>query len=515
MLEDKRKQDLKKLRESLTERQEKLDELFVEKKLVDQHELKDKSTRFNCLPKELKLAIESLKFTHNLPEEMSVQALLATVNFATSCHYNLDPEFFGKGIRVTTNGFFMTLAPTGGTKSTIFKTVSTGVERFEEEERIRFQTEYEAYQLQKAIYDKQHKKILNSKDAVNDVNWVQDQLNDLGEQPEEPIGSTYTVKTATRNGLIDVLSQVPFARISSDEGGEFFSGHAMGNKVESNAQEMITTLSDLWSGGKIDRNTGMDRTTIANRRFTMFFMLQHEMAKFINLPIYSQQGFMHRFLITHTDYWEMPDLDVTRLPQIKKEQEKLEPFHQRIYELLKQQKHFKEGTLKELDLPTYKVDEDALDLVSKYSNELKKESRPNGTYEQWQGFTLRTLEHVLILSANLACFEGKKSIDINSVSAGIELFEFYLQQRVTLDVGVESKFAEVIQNAERFLQWFEKKKETVEGVKKGFITQNAPRWYSKQLTRTERDRVLEELIDQGRIKVELMDNNSIFRRKSV
>ena len=513
---DKRQEKLLAMKRALTnveKNDEKLKEFVVENKLIDKHELKQSHGRFDCLPKEVKLVIESLKFTHNLPEEMSVQAVLATINFATSCHYNLDPEFFGKGVIIPTNGYFIGLSPTGGTKSTIFKTVSKGIERFEEEERIRYKSDFDVFQLQHAIWKRQHDKIKNSKEAQNDITWIQNELRLLGDEPEAPIGSTYTVKTATRNGLIDILNEVPFARLSSDEGGEFFSGHSMGNKTESNAQEMITTLSDLWSGGRIDRNTGMNRISIANRRFTMFFLLQHQMAKFINLPIYSQQGFMHRFLITHTDYWEMPDLDIKRLPAIRKEQEKLEPFHNRIYELLKQQKHFKEDSQRELDLPIFKVDEDALDLASQYSNQLKKESRSGQPYEQWQGFTLRTLEHVLRLSANLACFEGKKSIDLKSVTAGVELFNFYLEQRITLEIGVDSKQDDLIQNADKFLVWFNTADDTSSGVLKSWITQRSPRWFQKNLAKSERDRILEELVDRGEIVLDMVDTKTYFKRK--
>ena len=514
LFEEDREEKLKAMRRALTnveKNDEKLKEFIVENKLVDEHELQETHGRFDCLPKEAKLVIESLKFTHNLPEEMSVQAVLATINFATSCHYNLDPEFFGKGVTIPTNGFFIALSPTGGTKSTIFKTLSKGIDRFEEEERIRYANEISDYKILHGRWQNQMKKILNNTKDDFDVNQA---INDLGPEPELPVGSTYTISTATRNGLIDILAEVPFARISSDEGGEFFSGHAMGNKLESNAQEMITSLSALWSGANIARNTGIDRTQIANRRVTMFFMLQHEMAKFINLPIYSQQGFMHRFLITHTNYWEMPDLDIKRLPEIKKQQDKLEPFHQRIYELLKKQKHFKEGTNKELDLPIFKVDQDALDLVAQYSNQLKSDSKPGKIYEQWQGFTLRTLEHVLRLAANLACFENKSTIDLKSVTAGIELFNFYLEQRISLDVGVDSKFSDLVNNTHKFVMWFNQNKNTESDlVTKSWLTQRGPYWYQKQLSRLERNQLLEEVVDRGELHCEIVNGMTMFGRK--
>ena len=53
--DEKRANKLKILRESLTQRQEKIEELFVEKKLVDEYEIKQPTVRFPTLPKAVNL----------------------------------------------------------------------------------------------------------------------------------------------------------------------------------------------------------------------------------------------------------------------------------------------------------------------------------------------------------------------------------------------------------------------------------------------------------------------------
>jgi len=511
--EEEREKKLKILRDSLTQRQEKIEELFVEKKVVDEYEIKQ-PTRFHTLPKEVNLCIEALKFTMDAPLELSLQALMATINFAASGHYDIDPIIFGKKKKVTTNEFFMNLAPSGGGKTTIYEIVNEGVDRFEQDERVRYAKEMSDYKILKARWTNMRDKIL--KNTKDDLTNIEQQMADLGLEPETPIGWQYTIPTGTRNFLINVLDEVPFARFASDEGGEFFNGHTMGGKETEKAMEMITSLSKLWSGGIINRGTGKkdDVAWIANRRLTMFFMLQPSMAKFLSMPIYTEQGFIHRFLITHCNEDEMPDIDIDRVPAIKEMYKQMEPFHNRIYELLKKQKHIKEGTTKELDLPYYAIEDDAFRLVQQYSNDLKRQSRTGEIYNDWKGFTKRTFEHVIRLSANLACFEGKESVDINSMAAGIELFEFYLQQRVTLVIGADSKFSSTLVNSDRFLNWFNKKTqtETELGVPKKWITQNAPEWFRKHLSRIERNQVIEELVDRGDLLLEIIDNKTIIKR---
>lgn len=511
LFEEDRKEKLKKLRESLTEREDKLNELLVEKHLIDEFEVKNKDGKFHMLPKEIMLCIEALDHNMNAPLELSLQAIMATVNFATSAHYDVDPVIFGETKRVPISNYFMNLCPSGGGKTTIYDIVNKSVEKFEAEERIRYAKEMEDYKILHGRWQNKMKKILNNTKDDFDVNQA---IIDLGPEPESPLGWQYTIPTGTRNNVINVLNEVPFARLASDEGGEFFSGHTMGEKEGAKAKEMITTLSKIWSGGVINRGTGIkdDSIWIENRRLMMFFMLQPDMAKFLNTPIYSTQGFIHRFLITHCEEYEMPDISIDNLPNIKKEYQRMQPFHDRIYELLRLKKHFKEDKNKELELPYHKIEDDAFRLAEDYCNLLKRQARPGQPYYQWQPFVRRAFEHTIRLASNLACFERKETVDLNSMAGAIELFEFYLQQRVTLDIGVESKSADTIVNVIRFSEWFNKHPKTVDGQPKAWLSQSGPRWYTRDLSLHERNKILEEAVDRGEIKLEPRNNVTYFVR---
>jgi hypothetical protein len=493
-----------KINNTIEEKDKRLEDFFEEKNVDIEYDIKHKDTRFNVLPDHFLWCMDALEFTMNSPAELALQSLMAVTNFATSALYDIDPIIFGATKKVTTNEFFMDLTESGGGKTTIYDQLCAGITKFEDEERTRWAQEMEEYDiLHKRWQTKKDKITRNTKDDFD----ITQALIDLGSEPQEPTGWQYTLPTGTRNYLIGILDKVPFARIASDEGAEFFNGHAMGGgDKESKAREMITSLSKLWSGGMINRGTGKkdDVAWIENRRLTMFFMLQPEMANFLTSPIYDSQGFIHRILITHCPEFEMPDIEYDRLPAVKEKYKQMQPFHDRIYELLKTPKKFKlvnyermEYSTTELDLPYFDIDKDAFKLASEYCNGVKRLSREGQPYYEWKKFTKRAFEHVIRLAANLACYEGKKSVDYKSMAAGIVLFDFYLEQRLTLELGADSRFEDQLKKAERILKWMKGRTEMKQGVSKSWLTQYGPYWWRKNTEKSERARIIEELQDRG------------------
>jgi len=516
--EDERKSQLEalkaKISNTIQEKDKRLEDFFEEKKVTTEYDIKHKDTRFNVLPDHMLWCMDALDFTLGAPPELALQSLMATINFATSSLYDIDPIIFGPNKRVTTNGFFMDLTESGGGKTTIYEQVAQGIDKFEKEERIRWRKDQSDYNILKGRWDSQLQKIKNN--TKEDFN-VFEAMEALGPEPQKPTGWQYTLPSGTRNYLINILDDVPFARFSSDEGGEFFNGHTMGGgDKDSKAREMITSLSKLWSGGMINRGTGKkeEAAWIEDRRLTMFFMLQPEMANFLTSQIYDQQGFIHRILITHCREFEMPDIKYDRIQAVEEKYKQMQPFHDRIYELLKKPKKFKvvsrpdepiEYSTTELELPYFSIDEDAFRLAEEYCNGVKALSRAGQPYADWRKFTKRSFEHVLILSANLACYEGKTSVDYQSISAGIVLFDFYLEQRLTLELGAESKYAGDLLKANKIFKWMNTKDEFIKGVDKSWITQRAPRWWKDDCSKYERKMILEELVDRGDLKAGLND----------
>lgn len=474
-------------------------------------ELNQENSRFKFCTPLIAHTLQALKEINNVPDELAIQAILGTINFATHSLYNADPEFFG-GKSIPTTLYLIGLAPTSGFKSTVYSMLEHGIKRFEEDEKIRYGNEMQQYKLAKTIYEREYKKLLGqmTQQDMQDKQRFDSLIQSLGPEPQHPISPYYRLSTATRNGLLDFLNYVPFGGMSSSEAGEFFNGHAFQDgKNNSKGFEMITTLTNIWDGHGIEKNTGMERTRIYNRRFMMLFMLQKSMAKdWLGNKIYSEQGFVHRLLITHCDYWDVPDLNRQNKEKIRKSQEKLTLFHDRIYELLKKPRTYKVDSNIELDLPVIKMTDEAIDLLADFANKIRREQ--NTVYSEWVGFVGRIYEHAVRLSATLAIFDGKNQIGVEHASFAIELAYFYLEQRMTLDLGATSKFQNQVSVAEKLTNKIMEEIGKGKSIDKGWLNRNSPTYY-RDLSRDERQKVLDEINSRGVLEVIVENGKTVVK----
>jgi hypothetical protein len=515
-------EELKRLRENLHKSQNKILspklDIFIESNSKDENNkkvleaVKTNKLKFKFLPPLLSYTMQALKEVNNVPEEMAIQAILGTVNFATQNLYNIDPIFFGGSIIPTTE-YFIALAPTAGMKSTIYKMLDHGIKRFEEDEKIRYGNEIQHYKLAHAIWLKEYNKLEKqmTTEDLQDKNRFDGLMNSLGPEPQKPTNFKYRLSTGTRNGLIEFLDNVPFGGMSSSEAGEFFNGHTFQDgKNNSKGFEMITTLTNLWDGAPIEKVTGVETKSIQNRRFTMLFLLQKAMAKdWLGNKIYSEQGFVHRLLITHTDYWDVPELDRNRIPQIKNSQNKLKLFHDRIYELLSQKKSFREDSSLELDLPTISMTDEACDKLAQFDNLIKREQTT--TYSEWQGFVSRLYEHSVRLAATVAIFEGATSIELRHAECAVELAFFYLEQRISLDLGASTKYANQVSVAEKLaIKIIEKLDEGVT-IDKDWLNKKSP-MYFRGLAVDERRKIIDEIKSRGEIMFVDLNGKDVAKR---
>lgn len=472
--------------------------------------VKTEDLKFKFLPPLLAYTMQALKEVNNVPEEMAIQAILGTVNFATQSLYNVDPVFFGGAIIPTTD-YFISLAPTAGMKSTIYKMLDHGIKRFEEDEKIRYGQEIQNFKLAHAIWEKEYDKLMKSMktEDLQDKDRFDALINSLGPEPKKPTSFKYRLSTGTRNGLIDFLDNVPHGGMSSSEAGEFFNGHAFQDgKNNSKGFEMITTLTNLWDGQPVERVTGIDTKIIQNRRFTMLFLLQKAMAKdWLGNKVYSEQGFVHRLLITHCDYWDVPEMDRNRIPQLKESQNKLKDFHDRIYELLKRQRQFKLDSKLELDLPIITMTDEAIDKLASFDNKIKKEQTT--TYSEYQGFVARLFEHTVRIAATVAIFEGSNYIEVRHADCAIELSFFYLEQRMTLDLGANTKYQNQVSVAEKLTLDIMKKIRSGVTIDKSWLNRSSPNYF-RGLAVEERRKIMEEVISRGLLKEEKVNGHSII-----
>ena len=446
--------------------------------------------------------MDAMRRINNVPEEMSIQAILGVINFAVHAHYDIDPIYFG-GNTIPTSMYFLALAPTAGAKSTVYKMLSNAIAKFEEEERVRLAEAEEIYKIEYAMYEKEYKKEMKEVSELNRSRpaFMKQFAKDLREPPK-PNRCNYRIGTATVNGMIDTLARQPYAGMFSSEAGDFFNSHAFQDgKNSSKGLQMLTTLTNLWDGHAIERNTGIDSTKIYNRRFNMLFLLQTAMAKdWLNNPLFSDQGFVHRLLITQASDWDMPDLvtDPRELMNLNNAQQELQPFHDRIYKLLKLPLNIKEDTTSEVIPDVMLIDKkDALVIMADYANKIKRQR--STVYKDWDGFAGRCFEHTCRLAATLAAFDEKTFIDKAAAEGAVELMEFYFEQRLAIELGATSKNQNQITVANKIIEWIKKQPNNEVQHKK--LTQGGPGAY-RGLTVEEREGVMREVLSRENCMIE-------------
>lgn len=474
----------------------------------------------------MQTAMYTLKKLHNTPEEIALQVVLGVANLAAQGHYNVDSGVYGER---PISLFLVGLAPTGGAKTTNYNELSKGIDRFEAEERIRYAKALDEYNLQSEVFKTKRKKKISelasgkspvvttpaptAAEARAQISKLTNSLKDLSsftlkaqdnedKEPALPRGTDYRISKGTVNGIIDTLKTQPTCGLFSSEAGEFFNSNAFqGATGAAKGNEMCAALTSFWDGNMVDRNTGMDKTKIINRRFNMMFLLQMAMAQeWLSNSQFADQGFTHRILITHCGEYEKPDMDVSakgkaRIAALK---DSLEPFHNRIYDMLKKPFNYCEDSEYELKPSVLQLDEEAEQLLAGYYN-LNK-NRGGSDMNEYAGFAERLHEHALRLAATLAAFEGEAYVTVRNAECAIHLIEFYCEQRKTLEIGSISRYPQRKRVANKLHAWMKAKNF---GGSTGDMGRLGPKCY-RDLSTTEREEVWEELQLSNMVTVTLM-----------
>jgi hypothetical protein len=402
---------------------------------------------FGKLPLLMQDAIAVLKEMRNCPDEMALQAVLGAVNFACQHHYQVDCILYDRPMSL----YLLAIAPTGGMKSTIYGDVMEGAERWLQRERDRYTEEKAVHKVVVGQYERELR--IYSK-------------NPVGNPPDEPKPvqtARFISEVGTRNGIIDVLQYQPTVGLFNDDGGDFFNSYSFrgGKDGKNQSIEMTAFLTKLYEKGIVSRQTGIDSIHLQNRRMCMLFMLQEAVIKDVLLnDTFARQGFIHRLLITHSAKFEKPAHDYSSdgLRRINDLRIRLRTFNDRIEALLNQGFKLHPDRDFELNLPLIHPNADALELMQEFYNKYKDGGLfPNDTEQRWTDFETRLHEFPCRLAANLAVFEGKTEIDLNSMEAGIRLFMFYVDQRKTLDMTQEALKSPFVECAEQIIRWMANK----------------------------------------------------------
>lgn len=434
-------------------------------------------------------AIAGLKALHATPDAMALQVVLGVANLAAMKTYNVDSRKYG--IRPI-NEYFVCMAPTGAMKTTNYREVQVGINNYIDYKSDELSAEATRHALAKKVFLKEEAAYLKAMET--------DPTTAVMPKPVKPVEtSKYVISKATVNGVVDQLKSQCFLGLFSSEGGEFFNSHAFqGGKDISKAIEISASLTSMWDGHDIEKVTGMERTYLKNRRVNMLFLLQAEtIQSLLNTPIFSEQGFVHRMLITQCDYYEKPDWEFTDEAKIQESEARdlISKFNDKVSRMMfttvvqKPNKHF------ELDLKTMKQSNEAWVTLGQWQNSNK--NRATGDLRNYAGFAERLHEHALRIAATIAAFEGKSEIDYETALCAIDIMEYYIEQRINLEVGIADNDPDRSMGSNKLLEWITERGWS--GTRRE-LTQNGPRWFRK-LNTDQRDRILQDLLSDEKIGI--------------
>ena len=447
--------------------------------------------RFERLPTEMKDAIEALKELHATPDSMAIQVVLGAANLAAMKMYNVDSIIYG--IRPI-NEFFVCMAPTGAMKSTNYREVAEAIENYEKIKQDELSNEPTRFAMDKKVFAKEEAAYLKAMET--------DPVNAVVPRPIRPIETAkYLIGKATVNGIVDQLKGQSFVGLFSSEAGEFFNSHSFQGRDNSKAIEMSASLTSMWDGHAIEKLTGMEKVSLKNRRVNMLFLLQAETIQTIlNTPVFSDQGFIHRILLTQCDYYDKPDWEFTpeSMERQRAARARLSGFHNKISRMMNAIVPTKAGKSFELDLPVMKQSETAHLILGTWRNTGK--NRAVEDLKNYAGFAERLHEHALRLAATLAAFEGHSIILENHALAAIDLMEFYIEQRRHLEIGVSDYNPNRSAGANKLAAWIQEKAWT--GTMRD-LSQCGPNWYRK-LNKVQRDEIIQDLLADEIIVLEEM-----------
>lgn len=485
------------------------------------------------LPQLMRDAMLILKELHNTPPEMAVLGVLGVANLAAQAHYDVDSIHYG--IRPISL-FLLGMAPTGATKSTVFSDLMKGIRDYEEEQRVLLNNDQARFDLEDEIYRKQKAKAINEEMRKT----PRDRLKEDYPQPEEakeklkalfegrgfkpiapkPVAPTlgpnvaaitlptppvpvrtadYTISKATLNGIIDNLKKQHMIGLFSSEAGEFFNSHSFqgANGDNSKAIEMSAGLTSMWDGSRIEKTTQIESVRLYNRRVNMLFLLQEAtIRRFMSNPMYSEQGFVHRILLTHCDYFELPkkDSSAANIKRLQRLRDQLSGFHDRIKQIISKPPRIKEGQHFEVEPEIMVMTEESACLLDDWANGATE--RADSDMKEWAGFMARIHEHAIRIAATLAAFDLSNRIQKQHMLGTIDLMNFFIAQRKSLRFEMASSNAMQVSTAQRLVEWIREK--DFDDTLRVF-RQHAPCGYGS-LSNPEREKLLAEMVSTGDVE---------------
>jgi hypothetical protein len=385
-------------------------------------------------------AAKAIAATTQAPPEIAAHAVLAVAAFAAQDKRNVTMH----GRTCPLSLFLLTVAESGDRKSACDKVASAPLEHWQRNHALEYHATAKQYADAKALYDAEHRQIVGNKKISGSEKAAALDALTPPDIPPEPI---VIAQEPTLEGLQRSFRRGrPSQALFSDEGGQFFGGHAMN---PDNMMKTIAGLSKYWDGAAIFRTRAAEGETSGmwGRRLSIHLQAQPRVAAAVLADrMLLEQGLLARFLIaesrTLAGTRKYRTEDANQHPAVQR-------LHARITDLLEHTPTTaQDGGLELHDLP---VTEEATELWMENYNATEIAQAPGAVLEIVKPTASKAAENALRMAGVFAVLEGSQEIDAEQMDRAWTLAGYYLQNALRAAQLAETDLAH--RQARDLLDW--------------------------------------------------------------
>nr|WP_315406655.1 YfjI family protein [uncultured Pseudomonas sp.] len=375
-----------------------------------------------------------------VPDALAAQSVLAAAAMAAQPHGNVLRD----GQLIPLSLFALTVAESGDRKSVADRLALRAHHARQSALLEVYDTEQKRYRDQRDAYQGARSAILDKATGGSEAT-----AGDLGKlkEPKAPPLPFILAEEPTLEGLQkSLLRGYPSQGLFSDEGGQFFGGHA--SRPE-NILKSVAGLSKLWDGAPITRTRAAEGESAfrSGCRLSVHLMIQPIVAsEVLSNPLMLGQGFLARFLIA----WPQ-SLAGTRFyrPIDPNSDQRLAGYWARMTQLLTLAPPTSERG--DLEPNALVMDSDAKAVWIKAHDAIEMSLGRDGNFQEIKPTAAKGAESILRIAGVLAIVDHDETLSQPIIERAAKLVNWYLSEtlRLTSPVIADPQLLK----AQRLLEW--------------------------------------------------------------
>ena len=349
--------------------------------------------------------------------------------------------------------YALTIAGSGDRKSATDSWALVPVRHRIETLQIEYQRSYRDYDAQCMAH---RLRVKEARNIDSDPDALAALLRNTPE-PNPPRKPWLLCSEPTAEGLMLLLRDGQYSQgLFSDEGGGFVGSYAMSEDSE---LRTIAMLSKAWDSSALDRVRAKDaeRVTLFGRRLSLHLMVQPAVAeRLLGKPLYRQQGFLARFLLTAPVSLAGTRLHDGHVLDLHDDR-RLQACWIAVAALLAESGP-ENPNLGGLDLPCLALTPEARSLLVSAANEIEVAQAPDGELSTVREFASKAAEHACRIAGVLTLLSDPRAVAVAMEDMGraLELMQFHLREYARL-IG-SATVSDEIRYAKTLLDWIDTKK---------------------------------------------------------